>query len=1134
MSAQPTPVEVFLSYAEADEPLCLELEKHLSVLKREGMVSTWHKGQIGVGTDKTEETDRRLSTASIIVLLLSANFVASDYCYSVEMEQAIARHDGKEAYVIPVVLRPMDNWHNTPFGKLQALPRNGEPVTSWLDPDAAFADIAKGIRSVVQHGKLPPAVTLPPMLPSVWNIPFSRNPFFTGRDELLSHLSMALKTGQATELSQPQTISGLGGIGKTQIAVEFAYRHRHEYQTVLWTLADTRESLISGYLAIAASLNLPEKNAKEQEIMIGAVKTWLQTHGSWLLILDNADDLALAYGFLPPIFGGHLLITTRAQATGTWAKRIEVETMLLEMGTLFLLRRAKLIAQDGQFADVASADVTIARSICEELGGLPLALDQAGAYIEETQCGLLQYLERYRDQRTVLLERRGGVVSDHPAPVATTWSLSFQKVEQQSPDAADLLRLCAFLHPDAIPEEMITNSAMHPDRLQDDKKERKKGDLFSPLITLLQKKQRNVAGTKDRFMLDDAIAVLGAYSLISRNVEEKTLSIHRLVQAVLKDAMDEDMRRQWVKRAVLAVNYVFPDVSFATWPQCERYLSHALVCADLVESEQINSKEAARLLNEAGYYLDSRARYAEAEPLYVNALAIRVQQLGGNHPSTANSFNNLAGLYQAQGKYSEAESLLSRALSIREQQLGDHHPSTATSLNDLAHLYWDQRKYSEAEPLYRQALAIYEEQLGKDHPSTATSLNNLASLYQAQGKFAEAERLYIRALGIRKHKLGADHPDTAQSLNNLAGLYQGQEKFAEAEQLYRQALAIDEKQLGKDHPSTATSLNNLASLYQAQGKFAEAESLYVRVLAIHEQQLGGDHPDTVQSFNNLADLYQAQGKHTEAEQLYVRALSVCNINLRPPKPFSRSQLRSQLPLARPRGSRPETELRQSVMVVHPMSKPWNPCLISVICFLVVILSAGIFIRPLYKVSNQGEAAYDTQVGGDQADSWQHPPNTKIVPQSGPYVVLGNPSITTDFINQVLSTYKSPAAGKGQALYDLGVQYSIDPAFALAFFMHESTFGTQGEATKSLSLGNLRCIPNFRCTDNFAQFDTWEDGFKAWYQLIRNLYVAQWGLTTVDQIIPRYAPQADDYNKQAYIAAIKHALDIWHAGQTLAR
>jgi hypothetical protein len=219
---------------------------------------------------------------------------------------------------------------------------------------------------------------------------------------------------------------------------------------------------------------------------------------------------------------------------------------------------------------------------------------------------------------------------------------------------------------------------------------------------------------------------------------------------------------------------------------------------------------------------------------------------------------------------------------------------------------------------------------------------------------------------------------------------------------------------------------------------------------------------------------------------------------------------------------------------HTSLRLWIICVIGSICFLSILLSAAINLRPQGPnlLSSRGLSTYSIQVGGNLANSWlqdqpmlsKHP----IGPQAGPYSVLGQPSISVNFINQVLAAYHSPAVGKGQALYDLGVQYGIDPAFALAFFMHESSFGTKGEAANSLSLGNLRCIPNFRCQDNFAWFDSWENGFKAWYALIRNLYVAQWGFTTVDQIIPKYAPAADHNNEEAYIAAIKHEVDTWHA------
>lgn len=211
--------------------------------------------------------------------------------------------------------------------------------------------------------------------PSIWNIPYPRNPVFTGREKILADLAFALKTGQATALSQPQAISGLGGIGKTQIALEYAYQHRQDYQAVLWTLADTRESLVSGYATLAELLKLPEKDEQDQAKVVDAVKRWLTMEMQWLLILDNADDLAIIDDFLPSPFGGHILITTRARAMGKRAHRIEVETMPEEIGTLFLLRRASLIAQQMSLQDALDnigVDVTTAKAICQELGGLPL------------------------------------------------------------------------------------------------------------------------------------------------------------------------------------------------------------------------------------------------------------------------------------------------------------------------------------------------------------------------------------------------------------------------------------------------------------------------------------------------------------------------------------------------------------------------------------------------------------------------------------------------------------------------------------------------------------------------------------------------------------------------------------------
>ncbi len=397
MTAEPTqPIELFYSYAHEDERLRNELEKHLSLMKRQRLISQWHDRNIGAGTEWANEINTRLNTARIILLLISPDFIASDYCYSIEMTRALERHQAGEARVIPIILRPTD-LKNSPFSKLQALPKDAKPITRWKDRDEAFLNVAEGIRKAISDLTATSSATQ--SSPQLWNIPYRRNPFFTGREDILTTLHNQLQTGKPAALTQPQAINGLGGIGKTQTAVEYAYRHRDEYHPILWATAATRESLIADFVKIATLLNLPEQNAQKQDRAVAAVKHWLSSNKDWLLILDNADDLEMASDFLPIEYTGHILLTTRAQFTGTIANGIDLEKMDLAEGTLLLLRRARVLAKDAQLDQVNSEERATAEAIVKVLDGLPLALDQAGAYIEETQCGLAGYLELYRTRR---------------------------------------------------------------------------------------------------------------------------------------------------------------------------------------------------------------------------------------------------------------------------------------------------------------------------------------------------------------------------------------------------------------------------------------------------------------------------------------------------------------------------------------------------------------------------------------------------------------------------------------------------------------------------------------------------------------------------------------------------------------
>jgi len=655
MTTNGTAITVFISYAHEDEALLQQLHTHLSPLTRQGLIATWYDRELVAGTDWAGEIDAHLEQASIILLLVSADFIASRYCYEVEMTRALERHEAGQARVIPIALRPAD-WKGMPFASLHALPTDARAITTWTNQDAAFVDVAAGIRRAIEDLSQLPASTARAALPPIWNIPYPRNSFFLGRDKLLEErLHTQLQAGQTTALSQsPQAISGLGGIGKTQLAVEYAYRYHQDYEAVLWARAETREELIASYSTLATLLKLPEQQAGDQEITLAAVKRWLQMHQKWLLILDNADAVELLPPFLPPVAGGHVLLTTRAWDMRRLARRLEVETLPVEQGALLLLRRAALLPPDGTLEQASADERRLASALTSELGGLPLALDQAGAYLEATGMSLEEYQCISQTHRQTLLNERRSLVEDHPASVATTWSLSFARVETKSPAAADLLRLCAYLAPDAIPEAILTQGAEHL------------GDLLAPVAA-------------DAFLFAQAIEALRASSLLARDPRTKTLSVHRLVQAVLRDTLPTEDERQWKQRAVLAVTAARPDVQdVKQWDACERWLPHALLCATWIEQEPISSPEAALLLNDAGYYLSERARYREAEPLLKRALEIREQELGAQHPDTAGSLNNLAGLYQDQGKYAEAEPLLKRALAIVERVLGPDHPHTRT------------------------------------------------------------------------------------------------------------------------------------------------------------------------------------------------------------------------------------------------------------------------------------------------------------------------------------------------------------------------------------------------------------------------------------------------------------------------
>lgn len=701
-------------------------------------------------------------------------------------------------------------------------------------------------------------------IPLLWSVPYHRNPFFTGRDSMLERLYSELRSEKAVALTQTQAISGLGGIGKTQVAIEYAYRYRSHYKAIFWARAETRDVFIADFISMAELLCLPEKNAQDPHHALAAVRNWLHTSADWLLILDNVEDFSIFKDDIPTGGNGHIILTTRTQATGTLARRINLEQMQPEESTLFLLRRSQLLASDVPLVEASETLRSTAGTIAHLMDGLPLALDQAGAYIEQTGCSLSDYLDRYRTHSSILLSLRGAASSDHPKSMKATFSLSFAKIELANPAASDFLKLCAFFHPDAIPEAIFSGA----------------GQNLGPALALV---------ADDPVQFDAIIAVLRTYSLIHRDAEAKILTMHRLVQAILKDDMDQCAYKTWGERVVRILHRVFPSINIVetdvtSWPACQQYLPHILACSALIEQEKLYSPEAASLLYRAGSYLFERGLYEEAHPLLQQSLVIREQALGADHPDVADSLDKLAQLCEAQWKEAQAERLYQQALDIRMRTLGAGHIGVARSLNNIGFFNFKKGQYAQAEPLFRQALAIFEQTLGADHLDVAQCLHYLAAVQREQGNCAEAEPLHQRALAIREQMLGPNHPHVAASLRSLAITYHEQGKYSLAEPLYQRALAIREQALGPDHPDVAMSLRNLAMLYHQLGKYSQAELFLQRTLKIRERAFGPSHPFVADVLVMLAELYLTQKKHAEAEPLLTGALTTWEQALGPDHP----------------------------------------------------------------------------------------------------------------------------------------------------------------------------------------------------------------------------------------------------------
>jgi tetratricopeptide (TPR) repeat protein len=648
---------------------------------------------------------------------------------------------------------------------------------------------------------------------------------FKGREAFLQRLRERLtrEDGGRTAIVS-KALYGMGGIGKTRAAVEYAWACREDYTALLFVQADSPQEFRRNMAGLAGPLLLPEREAAEEEVRLNAVLAWLAANPGWLLILDNIDtpDAVVEVDWLlGRLLGGHVLLTSRLDRFARQVEPLELDVLTLDAAAGFLLEATEAPRHKAADDDVA------ARKVADELGRLALALEQAAATIEKLRCGFRRYLEAWQSNREKVVGWARPEINGYHHAVAATWHTS---VDQLSEAGRHLLERLSFLAPDPVPMFLLDVPVPH-----------------------LQGED-----------LRDALGDLMAVSLATLEITRERFTVHRLVQDVTRRSLDEATSRHRVTEALGWVNAAFTgdpnDVR--TWVRLDPLAPHAQSISQWADMAGI-VEPTTGLMNELGQLSVAKSLYPQAEPLMRRALAIAEASFGADHPEVAIRLTNLAHLLQETNRAAEGEPLCRRALEIGEAKFGPDHPTVAIFLNNLAELLRVANRLPEAEPFYRRALTIAEASLGRDHPDVAICLNNLALLLRATNRAEEAEPHYRRALAIDEASFGPNHPEVATDLNNLARLLQATRRIAEAEPLMRRALAINETSLGPDHPDVGINLSNLARLLQATNRMAEAELLMRRHLAIlidFERKTGHPHPHRDAALSNYTGLLAEMGK----------------------------------------------------------------------------------------------------------------------------------------------------------------------------------------------------------------------------------------------------------------------------------
>jgi tetratricopeptide (TPR) repeat protein len=828
--------DFFISYANADRAWAEWIAWQLEAGGYKVIVQAW---DFVPGTDWAHEMHHGIATAKRVLAVLSTSYLRSAHGEAEWRFFYSEDPGGDQGLLLPVRVDRVE-----PPGLLKTrvyvdLVDQAQPAARAMLLAAARGNRRKPALEpqFPSDRQLAPSATeaprFPGELPPVWNVPWHPNPYFLGREPLLSELQSRLTDPSAP--TRRVALTGLGGVGKTQSAVEYAYGQQANLDLVWWLRGERPTTLLGDYAALAgqpplaADLRLDKDVA--QAAIVAAVRMWLERHHRWLLVFDNVEDPQHVQDLLPRTATGQVLITSQ---TGTgWeplANPVPVDVLSAADAARFLLARTQ---QTGPRAEIA------ARALASSLGCLPLGLEQAAGYITAAgTISLADYAELFATRTLELLQRGPPLSYQHT--VATTWSVALLRLQDSSPPAVGLLSLAAFLDPDDLPQPLLAGRAAEfPDSL--------------------------AAAAGDPLALADAVAALRRHSLV--RIIGESLSVHRLLQTVVRATMDLETERKWAGTAIRMLRAQFPPLSgtVATWTECERLLPHVLAATAHARRLELEPAACAWLLHRTAVYLSSRGQYRQALHHHMRALTDRRRLFGGDHPDTLESVNDTAEARRELGELREALELHEQALAGRRRALGGNDPRTLYSMNNVAETHRELGNPELAHELHQRALAGRRLVLGDSHPETLESMHNLAEVLRELGEPKGALVLQEQTVDACRRVLGDDDPDTLGSMNNLAQMLRDLGNLDRARSLHQRTTTALLRVLGKDHPHTLHSMNNLAETLRELGDLHGALDLHERVLAGRRRALGDDHPKTLQSRNNLARTRRAIEGGAEGE-----------------------------------------------------------------------------------------------------------------------------------------------------------------------------------------------------------------------------------------------------------------------------